>query len=114
MIHKKLLTAAIIAASLSLETLPVNAGVLGGINITVTTCKNQTLLYNVNPVLVGSNPNAYSWRCRAYLGSFGTFWPSWDYSVDMTAACRNQYKNSRAFAETTNWQSPYSWRCRVN
>jgi len=31
MIQKKFLTAAIIAASLSLEALPVNAGVLGGL-----------------------------------------------------------------------------------
>ncbi len=113
MSHKKLLTAAIIAASLSLETLPVNAGVLGGINMGKA-CQQQTLVYNVDALLVGNPQNAYSWRCRVYLASFGKFWPWWDYSVDMTAACRKQYYNPRAFAETTNWQSPYSWRCRVN
>jgi hypothetical protein len=110
MIQKKFLTAAIIAASLSLEALPVNAGVLGGINMGKA-CQQQTLVYNVDAVLVGSNQNAYSWRCRVYALSFGKIWPWWDYSVDTTAACRNQY-GSRAFAETTDWRNPYSWRCR--
>lgn len=110
MIKKKFLTAAIIAASLSLEALPVNAGVLGGINLQ-RACNSQVGLYLVDPVLVGSNPNAYSWRCRGYLLTWLKALPWWDYSVDMTAACRAQY-GSRAFAETTDWRNPNSWRCR--
>lgn len=113
MIQKKFLTAALIAASLSLESLPVNAGVLGGINMQ-RACNNQVRFYLVDAVLVGNPQNAYSWRCRGYLLTIAKIWPWWDYSVDMTAACRKQYNNSRAFAQTTNWQSPYSWRCRVN
>jgi hypothetical protein len=110
MIQKKFLTAAIIAASLSLEALPVNAGVLGGINLQ-TACNKQVAFNLVDPVLVGSNPNAYSWRCRGYALALFKIWPWWDFSVDMTRACRYQY-GSTAFAETTDWRNPYSWRCR--
>lgn len=110
MIKKTLLTAAIFAASFSFEALPVNAGVLGGINLQ-RACNSQVQLNLVDPVLVGSNPNAYSWRCRGYLLTWFKTWPWWDSSVDMTAACRSQY-GSKAFAETTDLRSPYSWRCR--
>ncbi len=108
------LSAAVLASSIFSLSLPSNAqaGVLGGIDV-ARACQQQTLVAYFGAVLVGNNPNAYSWRCRVY----GTplQWPTlWESSVDMTRACKSQYNNSRAFAETTNWQSPYSWRCRVN
>jgi len=108
------LTAAVLASSIFSLSLPSNAqaGVLGGINM-ARACQQQTLVAYFGAVLVGNNPNAYSWRCRVYATPLN--WPTlWESSVDMTRACRSQYNNSRAFAETTNLQSPYSWRCRVN
>jgi len=108
------LTAAVLASSIFSLSLPSNAqaGVLGGIDVRKA-CQQQTLVYNVDAVLVGNPPNAYSWRCRTYATAFFK-WPWWDSSVDLTRACKSQYNNSKAFAETTNFQSPYSWRCRVN
>lgn len=109
------LTAAVLASSIFSLSLPSNAqaGVLGSINM-ARACQQQSSTYLFDAILVGNNPNAYSWRCRSYALTWYRGWPSWDASIDMTQACRSQYNNGRAFAETTNLQSPYSWRCRVN
>ncbi|NOK61744.1 MAG: hypothetical protein GFH27_549281n135 [Chloroflexi bacterium AL-W] len=46
--------------------------------------------------------NAYAWRCRDWTGGLN--------SIHVNHVCAWQYGHG-AWASTSNWEDPYSWRC---
>lgn len=63
-------------------------------------------------VHLGNPQDAGSWTCQ----SSSSGWSGYDTSssgISVTQACREQYRNSNAYAEASNWNDAYSWGCYV-
>lgn len=74
---------------------------LGGVNIDAY-CKNR-FGSGARAVLVENT--AWGWRCRIRQDLV---------SLSIDNACRFQYQNQRAYAQTRNSRDPYSWVCLSN
>jgi len=98
---KIVVVAIIMAASLTLGALTYSASaatMLGDINVSAA-CQRQR--FTAHTVIVWPG-NAFSWRCNA---------AGLHLSVDMNRACRDQYGDTRAWANTLDASHPFSWRC---
>ncbi len=91
-------------------SVPARAGVLGGVDLN-RYCESKAGL-SASEAVPGRD--AYGWKCRVYNSIARIPILGWhDQGIDMNEACRQQYRNPRASAETTNRNSPWSWRCKV-
>jgi hypothetical protein len=95
---KNLVLATTLVTGSLLNILPANAGVLGGIDID----RHCREIHGSGSYATLIERTAWGWRCQS---------GSNQYSIDLTNACKRQYNNQNARAETTNSRDPYSWRC---
>ncbi|MEE3715917.1 hypothetical protein V2H45_04055 [Tumidithrix elongata RA019] len=82
---------------------------LGGLNITQDTCRAQTYVFYVKPVVLNSK-DAYSWRCRVYPLPVLSGPYLYETGIDMTKVCESQYGRG-AYSSPMNTKDAYSWQC---
>ena len=75
---------------------------LGGVSVEAA-CDNQRGVATTARLVVN---NVYGWRCALYLGGTTGY-----YSVDIARECRRVHGSS-AYAAYSNYNNPYSWRCK--
>ena len=75
---------------------------LGGVSVEAA-CDNQRGAATTARLVVN---NVYGWRCALYLGGTTGY-----YSVDIARECRRVHGSS-AYAAYSNYNNPYSWRCK--
>jgi hypothetical protein len=82
---------------------------LGGLNL----AEYCNLKYPVvRPTKAIPGNGAYSWVCRMPLTQWWD-WPYKDFGLDMQDVCRQQKRNSMAYARPTNERDAGSWRCFI-
>lgn len=81
---------------------------LGGINLE-TECARQHGNQFLTGVFLHNSRDPYSWKCRRYIDSFRITYT--EHGMDLNRACREQYRDSRAYAEVTDRNNAYSWKC---
>lgn len=74
---------------------------LGGVSVQQA-CNAQ---YPGTTAVVVAN-NVYGWRCKTYWSGGPVYYTG----IDLSRQCRAQY-GSRAYANYTNYNNPYSWGC---
>ncbi len=99
-----------IALGFLILTFPMSAQAteLGEVNL-YEYCQSNYPSKNTEVALIGSKPNADSWRCRIPLTSFAS-WPSRELTISMNEACQKQY-GANAYTLTSDPSSPYAWKC---
>ena len=97
------MTALLACAALAPLTARAQAATdLGGVSVEAA-CDNQRGVATTARLVVN---NVYGWRCALYLGGTTGY-----YSVDIARECRRVHGSS-AYAAYSNYNNPYSWRCK--
>lgn len=106
-----IVSALAVVSSLSVVSPAESRTMLGGLNLD-RACFKQTLVAYVKAVVLNSR-DVYSWKCRVYPTPILNGPHLYETGIDLSRACREQYGRG-AYAEFSNREDAYSWRCYRN